>query len=307
MNINVNKLALAIGVSFTALAAMPSYALLISSNVKASTSVTINGTTDTDSINSASYAYSESALNLAPSVRAHGSSAAYGYDTGETGLKSYGSPFLDRNYLSTNLDLSSNASVLHTAVITNDSSAGQHIDFSFLILSGALGLGYSSNYNDGNTLIQSGYSADIRVNGVSLWNSAANLTAVNDWWNGQDLSTSGTALGALTKNGVSYEWGSYAGSLDLGYLAAGSSLTLEYQLSTYVNQYLADAGYAHTPEARFDDPFSFSSTPIFDQSNFVATDNGTPPTETPEPAGTLLFGAGLAALAFRRKSRKASV
>ncbi|WP_062059356.1 PEP-CTERM sorting domain-containing protein [Cellvibrio sp. OA-2007] len=303
----VNKLALAIGIAFTTLAAAPSYALLISTSVKASTSVSINGTTNADSISSSTYALSESGLNTESPVRANASASAYGKDTGESGLKSYGSPFLDRSFLSTNLDLSSNASVLHTATITNDTGTGQNIDFSFLILSGELGLGYSDTYSDGSTLIQSGYSADIRVNGTSLWDSSASLTAVNDWWNGQSLTTNGTTLGALSGDGVTYQWGSYAGVLNLGYLAAGASLTLEYQLNTYVNQYLADAGYAHTPEARFDDPFGFGSTPIFDASNFVTTSSGAPST-VPEPANTLLLGAGLAALAFRRrKARKTAV
>mgnify|MGYP002712203320 CR=1 FL=1 len=303
----VKKLALAIGVSFTTLTAMPSYALLISSNSISTTSASINGNTVTNSDGPAANTSSEThhSLTVPPAANFNGwnisaGSTAYGKDTGESGLRSYGQPFMDRNFLGGHLNVQSSAQVLHTAVITNDTSTGQNIDFSFLILSGKLGLGSSTSYNDPNTLIQSGYSADIRVNGTSLWNSAASLTAVNDWWDGQSLSTSGTDLGALTNNGLSYAWGNYAGTLNLGYLAAGASITLEYQLNTYVNEYLADAGYAHTPEARFDDPFAFSSTPIFDVSNF-ATNGGTSPTDVPEPANTLLLGAGLAALAFRRR------
>lgn len=314
----IKKLALAIGITFTTFSAMPSYALLITSSSTSTTSVSINGSTVTNTDGPAPNTLSETShtktLTPAPHINGydvHAYSSAYGKDTGESGLKSYGNPFLDRGFLGESVDLKSSAQVLHKATITNDTGVGQNIDFSFLILSGELGLGYSSNYNDTNTLIQSGYSADIRVNGNSLWNSKASLTVVNDWWNGQGLSTSGTTLGGLTNNGVSYEWGNYAGVLNLGYLAAGASITLEYQLNTYVNEYLADAGYAHTPEARFDDPFAFSTTPIFDMSNFVSSPTGggtTPPANVPEPANTLLLGAGLAALAFRRrKERKTSI
>lgn len=309
----INKLALAIGITFSTIASMPSYALLITSSSTSTTSVSINGSTATNTDGPAANTYSETShsqtLTPAPHINGlniHGSSSAYGKDTGESGLKSYGNPFMDRGFLGESLDLKSSAQVLHTATITNDTSVGQNVDFSFLILSGELGLGYSSNYGDVNTLIQSGYTADIRLNGVSLWNSAASLTAVNDWWNGQGLSTSGTTIGALNGEGTSYQWGNYSGALNLGFLAAGASLTLEYQLNTYVNEYLADAGYAHTPQARFDDPFAFSTRPIFDVSNFVTSNSGTP-TDVPEPAGTLLLGAGLAALAFRRRSRKTAV
>jgi hypothetical protein len=308
----IKKLALAIGITFTTFSAMPSYALLITSNSTSTTSVSINGSTATNTDGPAPNTLSETihSQTLASAYPTHdwnisGSSSAYGKDTGESGLKSYGNPYMDRGFLGENLDLRSSAQVLHTATITNNTSFGQNIDFSFLILSGEIGLGYSDNYGDVNTLIQSGYSADIRLNGISLWNSAASLTAVDDWWNGQSLSTSGTSLGAPS-GGTYYQWGNYAGVLNLGYLAAGASFTLEYQLNTYVNEYLADAGYAHTPQARFDDPFAFSTTPIFDVSNFVSSPAGntTPPTNVPEPANTLLLGAGLAALAFRRRKER---
>ncbi len=304
----VNKLALAIGITFTTIAASPSYALLISTQTTSTTTVNIDGkalsNTDGPAGNTSSTTYNEKAFG---NYRVHGYSSAYGKTTGESGLISYGSPFLDRNFLTSSTQLTSKAQVLHKAVITNNTKSGQLVDFSFLILSGELGLGYSTNYNDSGTLIQSGYAADIRVNGVSRWNSAATLTAVYDWWDdGHNLFSSGTSIGTQTDNGLSYEWGNYAGVLNLGYLAAGASITLEYQLNTFVNEYLADAGYAHTPEARFDDPFGFSSTPIFDDSNFVLT-HAEPPINAPEPANTLLVGAGLAALAFRRRSRKKAV
>jgi|GEM_PF-7096325 len=292
MNINVNKLALAIGITFTALAATPSYALLISTTVKASTSDSENGITTTDT---------DGPANSATSAQRGSLVLAKGDNTGYSKLYTGGFLSDERNSLSPLFTLHAQASVLHSAVITNDTGVDQKVNFKYLILAGNITVG--SNYDYQSSFSNSGYSADIRVNGISLWGSNAQIDLNSS---GRTLTQGGTSLqGSLLYNDSTYVWDNFNGSLSLGYLAAGASLTLDYQLSTYVNQFLVDAGYADPPAAMISDPFDFSTNPLFAADNFTATPAiPVDPTELPEPASTLLLGAGLAALAFRRRKAR---
>jgi len=316
MNINVNKLALAIGITFTALAATPSYALLISTSstsVKASTSNTVNGTTTTDTDGPANSATSESSYNWTKAywggtfVGNTKVSYATGDSTGSSELWSAGAGWQSEERFSNSptFTLDAHASVLHSAVITNNTSVSQIIDFKYLIVAGGISIDYIGE--SPNSFANAGYSADIRVNGNSLWASNAQIGITGG---SRTFTQGGTSLqGSLLNNDKIYEWDNFNGSLSLGYLAAGASLTLDYQLSTYVNQFWADVGYGLHPYAEISDPFDFNTNPLFAADNFTATPANTGnPTDVPEPAGTLLLGAGLAALAFRRrKERKTTI
>ena len=288
----INKLALVIGITFTAMASAPSHALIISTSVQSSAFVTHSGlpaTTDMDGPAASVYSYAESY---------NSGTGGYTYATGDdTG---YSDLFTAASVYDETASVNAGAQILHKAVITNDSASAQNIDFNFLIMGGRIDTFTGFWDGDSNTT-NSGFSADIRVNGTSLWNATADIS-----YNSSNvtLTLGGTDLGG-TEGWNNYSWGNYNGFLSLGSLAAGASLTLEYQLETYVNLYLSESGYA---AARISDPFDFNSNPLFAVDNFITTpvDTGNP-TEVPEPAGTLLLGAGLAALAFRRRSRKNAV
>ncbi len=287
----VNKLALAIGVTFTALATTPSYALIISTSVQSSAFVTHSGlpaATDLDGPASSVYSYAESYDN---------GTGGYTYATGDdTG---YSDLFTAASVYDEVASASAGAKILHTAVITNDSVSAQNIDFNFLISGGRVD-SFQGFWLGGFNSTEAGVTADIRVNGLSLWNSSA---AIGYSGGGLSVTLGGTDLGG-TEDWNSYTWGNYNGFLNLGSLAAGASFTLEYELNTYVNLYLSESGYA---AARISDPFDFNSSPLFAIDNFTTTPTNTGnPAEVPEPANTLLLGAGLAALAFRRRKERKS-
>lgn len=310
----VKQLALAIGISFTALAALPSHALIITNTVETSATINVNGDIKTDKSSAGLSGSSDVYGTLIPVVPDNGEqwvggSNAYGDYTGHSKLQSQGIHYEDAGFFALPLEINTSASVLHKAVITNDSSSAQNLDFSFLINAGGIGLGYSSLYESGS-YINAGYSASITVDGISIWNSGAKTELTYGFASSDaNVTFTGTSLGGAIESEYakdSYIWDDYYGSLNLGVLGAGKSLTLEYQINTYVNEYFSTSGYSHTPHAYFEDPFQFNTSPLFAVDRFTTSAVDT--TEVPEPAGTLLLGAGLAALVFRRrKTRKTAV
>lgn len=324
MNLKLKKLALCIGVSFTVMAATPTYALLVSTTVTTSTSTSINGITTSDTSGPAASSESHTSANSGRygGALAYAHSAARADNTGFSSLTSTSNTdFLIDGYAT----IQTSAQSLHTTTVKNDSDVGQAINFDFIISSGSLGLGWivldgmwDPTSDASGLFIQSGYSADIRLNGTSLWSSGASLTNnITVWseegqWREGELTHTGTAA-PLNNAGAqydenssqySYSWADYYGNLSLGYLAPGASFTLEYQLSTYINEVMNTIGYANAPRATIGDPFNLNGTPIYDANSFNAV-NASPVSKAPEPAPLLLLGAGLMGLAFRRKSRKA--
>lgn len=300
MTMKLNSLAIAVGIS-VALAASSSHALLISSSVESSVAITLNGVTNqvTDGPGSST----NSSLWEHPDHRYVGGGEATGTEEGVNSLRSEGPWYAQIDHLYDNLPLEYQtvSKVTHKAVITNDSSTAQNIDFDFLIDQGFISHGWSSIYGNADDFVTAGYSANISLNGNSLWYSAGESRAdFNDY----SLSLSGINMGGTASNGT-YSWDNFAGNLNLGLLNAGQAITLEYSLATYVNEYFQERGYSYTPHARIGDPFNFNTTPVFSPDNFIVTpaDPGNP-TDVPEPAGTLLLGAGLAALAFRRRKER---
>lgn len=310
MRIQINKLAMAIGVTF-AVAASSSHALLISSSVDSSVAITLNGATNkvTDSSTSAV----NSALDTHPDHYYVGAGKATGDASGLSAVNAIGTWYaqVEQHYaLPFTYAITSN--LTHTAVITNNESFAQNIDFSFLINAGEIDHGSSSIYNSSSDYVRSGYIADISVNGSSLWQSAGESQA---HLGGFNLALSGASLNGTVGDDTwlngpagTYKWGDYASSTSIGFLNPGQSLTLTYSLTAYVNEHFEQEGYAYTPKASIGDPFGFNGTPVFAASNFITSPADNNSTKVPEPANTLLLGAGLAALAFRRrKARKTAV
>ena len=203
----------------------------------------------------------------------------------------------------------------------NVSPFAQSYSFDFTINQGSLS---SYLYNTG-----SGYSittsnqVSIKLNGIEIFSSEATLTT-ND--SGSSLTTNGTVLGSYTAGSDFYSWSPFSGTLDLGIFGVGESFTLEYDIFTlatsngvgsaeicvggYGDYGYGDGGefggegYCYTEDAtsarsQFGDPNGLSSMPIDD-----TTVTGKQASVS-EDASFLLFGAGLAGLAFsrRRKNR----
>ena len=157
--------------------------------------------------------------------------------------------------------------------------------------------------------------AEIKVEGSTVFSSAAEMSMSDGGT--PVLTTAGTVLNpgaeVLNPGSGSYNWDSYLGTISLGTLAPGDSLNVAYLLASYTSGILAGCGggegyggyggengyggygglscsngYA---EARIGDPIQISGSQ-FQLNSTVAT---------PEPASMAVLGAGLAALAFRRR------
>lgn len=302
----IAPISLAIGLAF---AASPSYALIVSVTASTSANVVVNGLAEN--------AFDGPSGDAASALNAEARSVDVGYYSGvgsayasadaqgRSQLSSNGPGYTPGSFLESPLSLNVRSSILQTAIITNDTSFAQQVDFNFLI--GAGGLYTTYGVSGGGSVFNVGYTADIRVNGNTQWGSHASLeTNANEFntltrdgafLNGNSLSD----INAQLALGGSYYWDAYSSNLNLGVLGAGQSLTVDYALSTYVNIYLDAEGYSSFPHASIGDPFDFNSTPVFAPEQFVTA----VVPSVPEPETVAMFGVGLAALAFRRKSRKA--
>lgn len=311
MTFKFKSLAIAIGLT-SVTAINPAYALIIDSQVQ-TFSVTQNQNTGGISFSDAdgpgasadsSTNYEYNAIWWGSEVFGIGSDVSAN-NTGHSELYSRAAEGW-LIHTTSDLQLSTQSRALHTVTITNDSTSAQNINFDFLIDSGYLTTTYW-NYGSANSFIELGYSADIRINGASIWNSSAELRSDI---NGNFLNLSGAVLGdspwgtySTTAGDQYYYWDSLVNQLDLGVLAAGQSLTLEYDMATYINELIGPMGYSNLTRASFGDPFDFNSTPLFAQENFTTSDASNT-SSVPEPASTLLLGLGLAGLAYRRKAKK---
>jgi hypothetical protein len=198
--------------------------------------------------------------------------------------------------------------VTQTYNVTNDSSDDQFFDFSFEVMNGGIdancgdygygygdgyGYGYGSNGCSVDDFAEAGYMAEILLNGSSIWNSEALVTADV---NGFSLTSSGATF-ANVYSGANYlSWATTLFNIDLGLVAANESFTLEYVVKTFVEGAILDGFSTYNRAyAQFGDPNGFSST----NNSFVART-----ADVPAPEALLLLGLGLAGIGYSRKRIK---
>lgn len=234
----------------------------------------------------------------------------YGYDNGVFGTRSSGSGNFEKL-----------GDVLWSNTYTNQSATPQAMTGSFLIDSGTV----TMSMPDTTGSVYAVIFAQIEVNDELKFLSAAEMDMSDGGT--PSFQTAGTVLNpggqSLSPGFGSYSWGSYLGTVDLGTLAPGQSVTVEYLLASYVIGSLAGCGGGYGDyggltvgngdyggyggglncgssygEARIGDPFNVPEGGSQFTVNFSEV-------TTPEPASALVLGAGLAALAFRRRRQAA--
>ena len=183
---------------------------------------------------------------------------------------------------------------------TNTSGHTQSYTFDFHLANADLYIRDTYGENNGRPMDlqpETGFSARILVNGVSVWDTSRSLLLDG---NGPHLFTSGADIGSGLPGNLpffSYSY-DYSGSVNLGSFDAGSSFSIEYELSSYANNRFdpGNCGWECLEvSARIGDPFALNAASAIHEVSAV-----------PEPETYALFLTGLAAMGavIRRKNKK---
>ena len=180
-----------------------------------------------------------------------------------------------------------------TSTWTNNSGQAQNYTFNFGLFNSLTASTFSI---DG--AVQAGFSADIFLNGVSVWHTSQNLF-VDDV--GPHLSSTGVDIGPGqvigTPNTFAFNAGlsnNYLGALNLGTLANGGTFTVQYVVSSFGGE------MANNSNCGWECQKATSNTDGWGNINQVSA------VPEPETYALLLAGLGVISSVARRRKQKVS-
>ena len=221
----------------------------------------------------------------------------YGNDSGNFGSRTSGTG---------NFDITGQYSFHENYV-----ASGGATTFNFHIVPGELGV--SNLALTGLEQLLATYTLDIRLDGISVWNSNAQL---NQTSGGTAFTQGGASIGgALLSN--HYSWSDYFGNVALGTFAAGHNFTIDYDLTTHAagNLTCTASTSNNTPPK---DPTTANSTPNANPCGGAIARIGDPfdvtgsgsndfvvkgASAVPEPSTVALLGLGLVGFGIARRRK----
>lgn len=202
-------------------------------------------------------------------------------------------------------------------------AAGGPASFSFHIIPGQIDAQefYTQSAQTFPTggFVVAGYAIDIRLDGVSIWDSSGEVSVSDSGLASNFLGQSigGSLTQDINDTWINYNWPDYYGNVGLGTFAPGDTFLLEYDLYTYSHANLdgtgcTDAGDGGDPGAPGDQPIErptgtgcgqgiAQSGDPFDVGNGSSSSvNGV----VPGPATPAIVMLGLAGLGIARLRRR---
>ncbi|RZL02200.1 MAG: PEP-CTERM sorting domain-containing protein [Rubrivivax sp.] len=191
----------------------------------------------------------------------------------QSGLHTYGGPtegFGSRSSGYGVYDVTGAFSIVQS--ITNNTAAAQRATFNFFIIPGLLQNDIRSNIT-GSQSVSSGIKFNVKTNGNSVWGSQADLSTTAS---GTVLNLSGAnlytpAVPSAGGNPTTYTIAGGLFQIDLGVIAAGETISLQYDLQTYAKGNATGNGSFTVPEQTITVPDQVIFVP---EQRYTVYDNG---------------------------------